>query len=428
LAAATALPSPDPTSLSLAATHLATAATAAAGTPAAVSLVAAAEHVNQAAVAPDTSTQGDHLNAAAMHLSNAATGTPAPVVTPPGVTPPPAGPPSGGPAAAAATASGEFGFDFFSWWNRIFGLHPAYQPPIPPPPGVPLPPPPQSHVIPMTLTPPAPPTMDQTAYFPPDYPDVMMRDAPPPYPIGAYGPRNVYGGPPAPYMPPSIYRANPSSAGYPGWRQYKPEEYHRLMANPYGQTVSAWGEFAGGRPPPPTGGGSMAAHAAPYVAPPTGGGSLAAHPWYASPPVARPAPPTGYAPQGPPPPPGHPDSSAYWAARNQSLGQNGWDNRYDRRWFERRGGYGQQGGGNHWWPAQNVQQGGGQTYGPSMQSQYYGPPPPPPGAPMPDPNAMNPYVDPNASDPSVQDPSVDAASAYGPGPDPLSGYSDPSAT
>ena len=92
----------------------------------------------------------------------------------------------------------------------------------------------------------------------------------------------------------------------------------------------------------------------------------------------------------PPPPPGHGSAQDYWRARNQSLGQNGWDDRYDRHHYDR---YGAR---NPW---------AGQA------------PPPPPVAPQQgafapqaiDPNAVNQYQDPN----SGLDPADDSAMASG---------------
>ena len=92
----------------------------------------------------------------------------------------------------------------------------------------------------------------------------------------------------------------------------------------------------------------------------------------------------------PPPPPGHGSAQDYWRARNASLGQNGWDDRYDRRHYDRYG----------------------------ARNPWAGQAPPPPlvapqqGAFAPqaiDPNAVNQYQDPN----SGLDPAGDSAMASG---------------
>jgi len=91
----------------------------------------------------------------------------------------------------------------------------------------------------------------------------------------------------------------------------------------------------------------------------------------------------------PPPPPGHANAQDYWRARNASLGQNGWDDRYDRHHYNR---YGAQ---NPW---------SGQAPPAPLYTQQ--------GAfaaqPI-DPNAVNQYQDPN----SGLDPSDDSAMASG---------------
>jgi hypothetical protein len=82
----------------------------------------------------------------------------------------------------------------------------------------------------------------------------------------------------------------------------------------------------------------------------------------------RPAAPIGHG--GPPPPPGHPSSVAYYEARNRTIGRGGFDDRFD--WHHYRH-YGQ------WNP-------------------WASDAPPIDGNPMMaaiDPNAINPYVDPN---------------------------------
>jgi hypothetical protein len=92
----------------------------------------------------------------------------------------------------------------------------------------------------------------------------------------------------------------------------------------------------------------------------------------------------------PPPPPGHGSAQDYWRARNQSLGQNGWDDRYDRRHYDR---YGAR---NPW----------------ASQAPPAPPITPQQGAFAPqaiDPNAVNQYQDPN----SGLDPADDSAMASG---------------
>jgi hypothetical protein len=92
----------------------------------------------------------------------------------------------------------------------------------------------------------------------------------------------------------------------------------------------------------------------------------------------------------PPPPPGHGGAQDYWRARNASLGQNGWDDRYDRHHYNRFGAR------NPW-----AGQAPGALPTPTQQGPF-----------MPqaiDPNAVNQYQDPNAG----MNPAVDSAMASG---------------
>jgi peptidoglycan hydrolase-like protein with peptidoglycan-binding domain len=92
----------------------------------------------------------------------------------------------------------------------------------------------------------------------------------------------------------------------------------------------------------------------------------------------------------PPPPPGHGGAQDYWRARNASLGQNGWDDRYDRHHYNRFGARNPWAGQAPPAPPIPTQQ------GPFMPQAI-------------DPNAVNQYQDPNAG----MNPAVDSAMASG---------------
>lgn len=96
------------------------------------------------------------------------------------------------------------------------------------------------------------------------------------------------------------------------------------------------------------------------------------------------------------PQPGHPDSSAYWRHRRESLGDG---DRFDRNWFDRDG--------------YRPWQGQGQI----MPEFIPVPVPIPDPSQGYDPNAINAYQDPNAANPYVQNPELDAQVANGGGGD-----------
>ena len=401
LAAATTTPVPDPTLLVTAASALSTAAAAAAGSTSAPSIAAAAGHLASAATAPDTATQGDHLNAAAAHLANAATGATSP-------------------ATATATANGEFG-GFMGWlsnwwhspnhfWRWHSRMHPTYAPAIPAPP-------------------PAQPNMFHGEF---GYGGMggmrggmggrrhhhnrqqqqqwqqqqamqqqnmmqggggMMPPAPPPPQDDGSGDfgwgGGGYGG---------GFRGGYGGGFRDDWRR-QPSPW----ADPWSAMAPPDGDFGAARPAPPTGtlrGG--------VFQPSAYGQSLGMTPTV----VARPSPPIAQ------------NNSAYWNARNQTLGYG-----YGS------GGYGGYGGGypgfgpgpggygvpfDRRWAMQNAQQSPDdwrrrRHMEREMQMQQEAALAAQQAQPV-DPNVSM-YVDPNAGNPAVQDPSIDAQSNGGVQPD-----------
>lgn len=347
LAAATTTPVPDPTHLATAATAVSQAAVAATGSTSAPSLAAAADHIANAAAAPDTATQGDHLNAAAAHLANAATGAPSP-------------------ASSQVAASGEFG-GFGSWisnwwkspnhfWHWHSRMHPTYAPAIPAP--------------------------------------------PPAHPLwhGEWAKRHTeFGG---------EWAKRHTVFG----REYGRRHHHRHQWQ--NQNQQQGGQYQPAPPPPQDGdfGATYRPAPPPPQYHPAGlAGIIPPSPVVNSFVGSRPAPPTGQIINGQFMPTAYgqslgyqpsgmrgQDNTAYWRARNESLG--GYGVPYDRRWanmnaqqtpdsdWRRR---------REWERRQQMQQ---------MQAQ------PPPGI---DPNAINPYIDPNANNPAVMDPSLDSMSNGG---------------
>jgi peptidoglycan hydrolase-like protein with peptidoglycan-binding domain len=425
LAAATTTPVPNPAHLATAAAAISSAATAAAGSTSAPSLAAAADHVASAASAPDVATQGDHLNAAAAHLANAATGAPSPTST-------------------AVAASGEFG-GLMSWlsnwwkspdhfWHWHSRLHPTYTPAIPAPPA------------------PAVRLNGEFGWAP-------HRGGVNDFGFERGGGRGRHRrweqqqaqqqsqqqGGQQPYIaPPPPQGGDNGDFGYGGWsgggargftgtgfpgsfpggrddwrrQQWMAQQqggYPQEMPNPWmPPDMVEQGDFGyiapptgGGRPaPPPVQNHPTTAYMNPVAPPPPAGG------------LNRPyiAPPTGTLRGGVFTPSGYGQSlgmqpgyqqnnSAYWNARNQTLGyQGGWGGGpggygvpYDRRWA---GQYAQQSPGDwrqrRWAEKQAMM---------AQQAQQ-----PPQGI---DPNAINPYVDPNAGNPAVMDPSLDSQSNGG---------------
>jgi peptidoglycan hydrolase-like protein with peptidoglycan-binding domain len=358
LAAATSTPVPDPTHLATAAAAISTAAAAASGSTSAPSLAAAADHVASAAAAPDTATQGDHLNAAAAHLANAATGAPSP-------------------ASTQVAASGEFG-GFGSWisnwwkspnhfWHWHQRMHPTYAP------AVPAPPPAQPYGMHGELAIGGEWAKRHIAFG------------------GEWAKRHIAFG-----FERGMGRRHHRHQQWQQQQNQQNQQYQQYQQQPQD------GDFGisaptGYRPAPPTG----------YrPAPPTGYAGVTP----AAPTGYRPAPPTGqivggvfqptaygqslgYQPGGMP---GQQDNSAYWRARNESLG--GYAVPYDRRWANMNA---QQTPDSDWRRRREWER--RQQYQAQMQQ-------PPPGI---DPNAINPYIDPNANNPAVMDPSLDSMSNGG---------------
>jgi peptidoglycan hydrolase-like protein with peptidoglycan-binding domain len=330
------------------------------------------------------------------------------------------------PSLLGAMASGEFdgmtagfGWDFGPWAKRVSSfwpwrkrLHPAYAPPVP---GV--------LAAQVAVANQAMPQGSAPLAPPPPVAPAPVQDIAPPQPPAPYAPQ---------YAP---QYAAPPPAAQPAWwdpsRYFRHEEHQAIRAEdahilardarlgisptnliplPSGQPFFPHGEsdFLGHRP-------AIGFDVQSYVGsqrPPFGFGSESKLPSN--------RPPFGYdadsyvhserpvfgiierfmqraeitptAVQGAPPPPaGHANAQDYWRARNASLGQNGWDDRYDRHHYNR---YGAQ---NPW---------SGQAPQPAM------PIPTQQGPFMPqasDPNAVNQYQDPNAG----MNPAVDSAMASG---------------
>jgi peptidoglycan hydrolase-like protein with peptidoglycan-binding domain len=375
LAAATTTPVPDPTHLATAAAAVSQAAVAATGSTSAPSLAAAADHIASAAAAPDTATQGDHLNAAAAHLANAATGAPSP-------------------ASTQVAASGEFG-GFASWlsnwwkspdhfWHWHSRMHPTYAPAIPAPPPAPM------HGE----------WAKRHIAFGGEWAKRHIS-------FGREGRRHHHhrnwqqqqGGMQQPAPPP------PQDTGDFGWdrgiggmgRSFRDRQFMMMQQDsPWEQ--NPWdSDFGAVRPSAPTGYRPSA---------PTGYAGVPSAPTGYASSSYRPAPPTGQIVGGVFQPtaygqslgyqPGRQDNSAYWNARNQTLG--GYGVPYDRRWSNMNAQQTPDGDWRRrreWERIQRMQQ---------MQNQ------PPPGI---DPNAINPYIDPNANNPAVMDPSLDSMSNGG---------------
>jgi peptidoglycan hydrolase-like protein with peptidoglycan-binding domain len=452
LAASTVAPTPDPALLASAAKSIATAAAASSG-PAASSLAAAADHVAAAVTATDSATAGDHLNSAAMHLSNAAS-----PITPPA---PSAGTP---PAVAVSGDFGWDGTwwadhfaDFWPWHQR---MHPAYRAQMPRAPRG------EFRRAEMAGEFGYSSGMQYSAglgSFGWDRRGRMgegrrhrrfekMQQAQQgqyqgqgqyqqPSPDGDFGghhhhrrhhrheqeqndqpgfgfnfhfldPLGLFRkkhGPTAEFLDPAgIFKKHHHDPAYqvqgyaPPTPGYGRGGFHRGEGFGFHSRRGAfYGDF--GHAPPP----GMTQHIASSL--PAQGVTRANFvPSHQATVVAVAAPVPNYHPsvyarhEAYAPPPGHPDSSAYWAARNQTLGQGGFDPRADRHWFEREGRHGN-------FEARRLMMDRERLA--AMQQQQTAAWQP--GQPNLDPNAINAYQDPNAGNPAVQDPSIDAQSNGG---------------
>jgi hypothetical protein len=347
LANAATTSTPNPATLATAAMQLATASQATGGATG-MSLQLAADHVNSASASSSVGDIADHLNAAAQHLSNASAGTPAPVTAAVGAdlglapwqvssfgTELYMGWASGGFGADLGLAPYQltsFGWDFGSFWKGFGGLQRF------------LPwhrrlhpayRPPIPGALPAAVAVAAPP-LDSNAAAVAASQTVAADAGPAPAPTPQYAPGPQYAPAPQYAYPGGGY---PGGAGpYAGLRRLEHAELReeRILGHTLGDHVARFmGEFSGAFAP------------------------------------VRPAAPVG---QGaPPPPPGHPSAMAYYEARNRTIGRGGFDDRFDAHHYRH---YGQW---NPWASSAPPVAG----FAPNPMAAV-------------DPNAINPYVDPNA--------------------------------